>query len=139
VVVEKEWIDDNPEFALSTTVEVTLVCDDPIVDGFECAVLRGADGQYCSQRFIDPNNPGEWQVFPHFEGTECFAFEEEMQAVLTDQSDCESLFLLPGQGDSCVIVNTRLYAGIPTLSQYGLMLMALLMLGFGAVAYRRFI
>ncbi len=34
--------------------------------------------------------------------------------------------------------NTRIYEGIPTLSQYGLALMALLMLGVGLVGFRRF-
>jgi len=38
-----------------------------------------------------------------------------------------------------VIVNTRLYAGIPTLSQYGLLLLMLMMMGVGAVAFRRFV
>ena len=43
-----------------------------------------------------------------------------------------------GRGGECTVVKTRLYAGIPTLSQYGLLLMALLMLGVGLVGFRRY-
>ena len=64
--------------------------------------------------------------------------EEPEPGVLPDVSDCESIPLAPGLDGSCTIVNTRLYAGIPTLSEYGLMLMALLMLGMGLVAFRRY-
>jgi len=138
VVVEKIWIDDNPQFQQSTVVEVTLECDGPIIGGFQCLNGEGGNGNFCQEQFIDPSNPGEFLVLPHFEGTNCSATEEPIVGVLTDESDCEELIVFPGQGDSCVIVNTRLFAGIPTLNQYGLILLALLMLGVGAVAYRRF-
>ena len=39
---------------------------------------------------------------------------------------------------TCAITNTVFYEGIPTLSQYGLALLALLMLGVGFVGIRRF-
>jgi hypothetical protein len=30
---------------------------------------------YCIGQFIDPNHPGEFEVLPHFDGTECSATE----------------------------------------------------------------
>lgn len=138
VIVEKIWIDERPEFQGSTFVDVTLECDGPIVGGYPCLNGDGSNGNYCRQKYIDPNNPGEFLVWPHFEGTFCFATEVPIVGVLTDESDCEEMIVFPGQGDRCVIINTRLYAGIPTLNQYGLMLLALLMLGVGFVAFRRF-
>lgn len=137
VVVAKEWIDEHPEFILPTFVEITLVCDDPIVGGYPC-LAEGPGGGFCAQRYIDPDNPGEFEILPHYEGTSCFAREEAIQGVLTDDSDCAQLNLLPGQGDSCVIINTRLFAGIPTLNRYGLILLVLMMIGVGAVGLRRF-
>jgi hypothetical protein len=137
VIVEKIWIDDNPEFQQSTVVEVTLECNGPIIGGFQCFGGEG-NGNFCREQFIDPSNPGEFEVLPHFEGTTCSATEEPIVGVLTDESDCQEMIVFPGQGDSCVIVNTRLFAGIPTLNQYGLILLVLLMLGVGGVAYRRF-
>jgi len=142
VIVEKEWIDEHPEYQLPTIVEIGLECDAEIIGGFPCLLFGNegnGGGNYCAEQYIDPNNPGVFEVYPHFSGTECTATEELIDGVLTDESDCESMIIFPGQGDGCVIVNTRLFAGIPTLSQYGLILLALMMLGMGAVAYRRFI
>lgn len=131
VVVNKVWIDEHPEFLSSNIVEVLVQCDSEIIDGFF------DDGFWFIQAFIDPANPGEFLVFPLFTGTTCVATEEPIQGVDTDQSDCENMQLFPGIGDSCVIFNTRLFAGIPTLGQHGLLLLALLLLAVGFVAYRR--
>jgi hypothetical protein len=57
--------------------------------------------------------------------------------VEADSSDCARVPLLPGA--DCTLVNTLFYEGIPTLSQYGQALMALLMLGIGFVGLRRFV
>ncbi len=43
-----------------------------------------------------------------------------------------------GKGDSCTITNTVFFEGIPTLSQWGVAIMALLMLAVGLVGFRRF-
>ncbi|MDX1410259.1 MAG: hypothetical protein R3330_19045, partial [Saprospiraceae bacterium] len=132
VVVEKVWIDENPEFQGSTVVEITLQCDSEIIGGFMNGNL------WFIEAFIDPQNPGEFQVYPLFTGTTCIATEEPIAGVLTDQSDCENMMLFPGVGDSCVIINTRLYAGIPVLSRGGLALLILLMSVVGLVAVRRY-
>jgi hypothetical protein len=131
VVVEKVWIDENPVFEQSTVVEITLECDSEIINGF-------FDGDaWLIEAFIDPSNPGEFQVYPLFSGTTCVATEELMAGVITDQSDCENMMLFPGVGDSCVIFNTRLFAGIPTLGREGLIALIVLMLGGGLLAFRR--
>jgi len=38
----------------------------------------------------------------------------------------------------CTATGTQFFEGIPTLSQYGMALMALLMLGVGFIGFRRF-
>jgi hypothetical protein len=45
----------------------------------------------------------------------------------------------PGDDISCEIVNTVFFEGIPTLNQYGMAILALLMLGVGFVGFRRFV
>ncbi len=47
--------------------------------------------------------------------------------------------IAPGQGDECTITNTVFFEGIPTLSQYGMAIMVLLMLGVGFVGMRRIV
>ena len=43
-----------------------------------------------------------------------------------------------GGSAECTITNTVFFEGIPSLNQYGLAIMALLMLGMGMVGFRRF-
>ena len=42
-------------------------------------------------------------------------------------------------GREVLITNTVFFEGIPTLNQYGMAIMALLMLGVGFVGFRRFV
>ena len=72
------------------------------------------------------------------DGETCTVTETPEPGVLQDLDDCDGLEIAPGQDASCTITNTRFYEGIPTLSQYGLLLLSLLMLMMGAIAVRRF-
>jgi len=47
--------------------------------------------------------------------------------------------VFPGDEEDCDFTNTVFFEGIPTLSQYGMAIMALLMLSVGFVGFRRFV
>ncbi|MFC1695641.1 DUF11 domain-containing protein [Pseudomonadota bacterium] len=70
----------------------------------------------------------------------CTAYEVGIDASEVESSDdCDPRMLVEAGGSNgCEITNTVFFEGIPTLSQYGLALMALLMLGMGMVGFRRF-
>jgi hypothetical protein len=141
VDVSKVWIDENPQFEGQNIAEATWSCTNP---AFGCIGTAGLNGILCSGRLNFFGNPGEdsFEVFPSWDGTTvCTIDEVEVLDgnVEIDDSECAAVAVAPGEGGSCTIYNTRLYAGIPTLSQYGLALMALLMLGMGFVAFRRVI
>ena len=143
VTVNKVWIDENQGFNNPTLVEITFSCNAEIFgvcpDSTEGCRYQG-DDIWVTERYIDPDNPAEFLVLPHWDGsTVCSATEEPEAGVIQDQDDCAAIPLAPGVDGSCTITNTRFYEGIPTLSQYGLMLLSLLMLGMGAVAFRRYV
>jgi hypothetical protein len=103
------------------------------------------DGSVCnangSLNFNGNPDTDSFFVLPDWEmGTLCSITEVNVfdGGVEIDDSDCQGLVVFPGQGASCTIFNTRLFEGIPTLSQYGLGILALMMLGFSFVAFRRF-
>ena len=52
-------------------------------------------------------------------------------------NDCGAVEVFPGDDVECSFTNTVFFEGIPTLSQYGLAIMALLMLGVGFIGFRR--
>lgn len=80
-------------------------------------------------------------IYPDYDGSSyCTVVEVDVpSSVEADSSDCDRVDVPLGAGEaSCTIYNTAFFEGIPTLSQYGIALMALLMLGAGMVATRRF-
>ncbi len=137
VEVTKVWIDENPQFNAQNVAGATWSCSNvafPCEEGF----INECDGGNLD--FF--GNPGEdsFFVFPDWEsGTSCSITEVNLleSGIEVDDSECQGLLVFPGAGASCTIFNTRLFEGIPTLSQYGLGLLALLMLGMGFVAFRR--
>lgn len=54
-------------------------------------------------------------------------------------NDCGTITVEPGDEVDCSFTNTVFFEGIPTLSQYGMAIMVLLMLGVGFVGFRRFV
>jgi hypothetical protein len=71
--------------------------------------------------------------------TTCSAWENIYASEVESSDDCGPRAIPAGGSSSCTITNTVFFEGIPTLSQYGLALMALLMLGVGVVGLRRFV
>jgi hypothetical protein len=83
------------------------------------------------------------EVIPDYPSSTCFAEEDHVASAVETTSDCggwkdPGMEVSAGEGDSCTITNTLFFEGIPTLNQYGLAIMALLMLGIGMVGFRRF-
>ena len=69
---------------------------------------------------------------------ECYATEKVKESGVEVVEDCTKVRELgPGESDECTFVNTVFFEGIPTLNQYGMALLALLMLGLGGIAFRR--
>ena len=66
-------------------------------------------------------------------------------SVDVDESDCgpdgtnDGVLPADGSGLACTITAVAFFEGIPTLSQYGMAIMVLLMLGVGFVGFRRFV
>ena len=73
-------------------------------------------------------------------GTVCSASDEIVSSAVDTSQDCTSgKNISPGGSNSCKYDYSVFFEGIPTLSQYGLAIMALLMLGVGFVGFRRFV
>jgi hypothetical protein len=115
---------------------VEIKCDSEIDGGFQ---KDGDDHWYLTDLLGD----GESLVasVDVTEGdAECSATETILQSgVESSPSGCGPVDLGPGGSQTCTFTNTVFFEGIPTLSQYGLALMALLMLGVGFIGFRRFV
>lgn len=146
--VHKEWvIDENGVASVSPAYRLELFCDGEILGGAsqgqsDIWYLELYEGS--SLGFIDQDFQPD--VYPNWDGgTNCWVIETIYDDSVEASNGCGSendpglLVTISGSEPSCTITNTVFFEGIPTLSQFGLALLALLMLGIGFVGMRRFV
>jgi hypothetical protein len=138
--VTKVWIDDHPEFNNPTFAKAKWNCYNVQFDEYRDGFF-GCDGDECGNlHFYGTLSTDNFSVYPDWDGSTYCSVEERVfeSGIESNASTCSHLVVTPGVGNACTITNTRFYEGIPTLSQYGLAILALLMLGVGMVGFRRF-
>jgi hypothetical protein len=135
--VTQQWLLLNDEVVIDDSARVNLFCANAL-DG---------DGE-------DNNGIMSWSwiltgdgdsrtatVYPHQDGsTNCWVEERVAPSAVEHDNDCSDSFpvLIGDEPHFCTVTNTVFFEGIPTLSQYGLLLFSALMLLTGMVATRRF-
>jgi hypothetical protein len=156
VVITKEWditnaINGGNYYSLDADIEVT--CDGVL--GMEPGHRRHGKYEYKWKLedgdYTDGIATLTLDVYPYYDGEgECWAKEDDVDSAVEISSTCGNydwnlkelvgtMDVDVGQGNSCTITNTLFFEGIPTLNQYGMAIMALLMLGVGFVGFRRFV
>jgi len=113
--------------------------DDKLGDNVDMAVIKNKviPDWYPTVPVTDPPTKQPTSV--------CWATESGQDSAVETKSTCGSteatagMKVSLGSGDSCEMINTVFFEGIPTLNQYGMAIMALLMLGLGFVGFRRFV
>ena len=80
-------------------------------------------------------------VTPQWPSSDCWIVEAVYDDAVDVDNNCQfgDLSISHGVGNSCVVTNSIFFEGIPMLSQYGLAILALLMLSIGMVGFRRFV
>jgi hypothetical protein len=156
IEVTKDWdvVNDGGEF-YSFDADIKIGCDAEILEGYRKSGKSNKNWYY-KTKLHDPEDYTDGMavitvnVIPDYDGkTECWAEEDDVDSAVEVSSTCGTYSkelgwkgtMNPkvGVGDSCTITNTLFFEGIPTLNQYGMAIMALLMLGVGFVGFRRFV
>jgi len=113
---------------------VYIQCNAPI------AGVSGYEGYWTKGCTLFGDSSCTAVVTPDPSGSFCTTWETVQDSSVEKSNNCGSgLSIAPGVGNSCTYYYTVFFEGIPTLSQYGLAIMALLMLGVGFVGFRRFV
>jgi hypothetical protein len=136
--VYKDWNVFNEDEGGSEVIEqadVTIWCDARITNGGYYDEL--SENWYLSD-YLGDGESLTARVSTLTGTANCWAFEDVYESGVESSDDCYSRPIVAGGNSSCTFTNTVFFEGIPTLSQYGLALMALLMLGMGMVGFRRF-
>jgi len=140
VSVTKEWIiEGEGGDALDPSYKLTLYCEDEIIGG----KYSNWSGNWKKKFYNDYGTSDHTYtaaVIPDwYNGTNCWVNEDVWDSSVEVDNNCNDLDVVIGDGDSCTITNTVWFEGIPTLSEYGMAILALLMLGVGFVGFRRFV
>ena len=133
--IHKEWLFEGEELGIDDGAKIELECANPWDGDGEFS------GNYMYWDWIVYGNQSlTAMVYPDFAGqTYCRASEEPFSSAVEQDNRCANWIPVSiGDGPiSCNMVNTVFFEGIPTLSDYGLLLFALLMLTTGVAAVRR--
>ena len=120
LTVYKKWFGGSGEDA---DVTISLSCE---------------SGEYSGERFINEGSPGGWEISEiDPEGILCNVSEEVRDNFSPDIIDCQGLYILPGKGEACTLVNTKIVKRIEMLNRYGKIVMIVLVLAVGLVAVKR--
>ena len=134
ITVYKSWASDLEDQPIELVADALYTCFDVYTspDGSGGAVdVNGSlsfAGVYDSD-VIDG-------IYPASQDSYCTVTEVNLEDwIEADDSDCDRVPVVSGA--ECTIYNAAFFEGIPTLNHYGMAFLALLMLGAGAVAFRR--
>jgi uncharacterized repeat protein (TIGR01451 family) len=137
VTVTKEWEGVTADEGIDLLAIADYECNN-VREASDSLVLTSVEGSLNFQGETD--SEVITGLYPDYGGSSyCAVTELKLDSAAEgDDSDCANLPISLGEGNSCTIYNTVFFEGIPTLNQYGLMLMALLMLAIGAIGFRRY-
>ncbi|MEJ8568910.1 IPTL-CTERM sorting domain-containing protein [Elongatibacter sediminis] len=167
IEITKDWIIEGSDTSqdVSTDYRLTLWCDAEIIGGinlFEVMQAGGSDNiiigppgcgflvkggesnqlipiyDWCLSFNGEGDDVFNAEVIPEYPDSNCYVVETVYDSAVEVDNGCGSLTVAAGGSASCTITNTVFFEGIPTLSQYGLAILAMLMLGVGFVGFRRF-
>jgi len=114
--------------------DVTITCDSAITGEDE------VDGVWTKSGDLGDGGTLIAEVDVSTGPATCSASEEILDSSVESSSEgCGEVQLSAAGSHTCTFTNTVFFEGIPTMNQYGLALLALLMLGIGAVGLRRFV
>ena len=141
VSITKVW---NMEGAGGNEVDMDstfyITSEGSITGGSPC-MSGPADGHLsCAMLSFSGEGTQSVAVTPAVGGTDVYIAEMNQDSAVEVSSDCGGMVsVAPGDAAaSCTYTNTVFFEGIPTLNQYGMAILVLLMLGVGFVGFRRF-
>jgi len=120
LTVYKKWIGGSGE---EEDVQVSLECE---------------NGDYSGYRYVNEGSPDGWEISQFDpEGILCNVSESVRDTFSPDIIDCQGLYIRPGRGEECTLINTKIVKRIEMLNRYGKVVMIVLVLAVGLVAVRR--
>ena len=136
LTVTKEWLYPREELVVDDDAVIKLFCNG-VFDGDGEKIGGGMKWSW-----VFDGNPDSRiaTVFPDFAGTtECWTEETSNASAVETSSSCsDPITINLGDGQrNCIVTNAIFFEGIPTVNEYGLILISALMLMTGLITVRR--
>ncbi len=136
LTVNKTWLYPSSTFDTDEGFNLYFYCDTEIDGGY---TYEGDSYWYQDVYGLEGDDSHSISVHPTWQGNTCWVYESPYSNfVEVDASDCQGVAIELGSDASCEVINTVFYEGIPTLSHYGIAVLALSLLGLGMVGFRRY-
>lgn len=143
--VSKEWVvEGSIGNALKPVARIELESSAYVEGSKEC----NNSPNWCRKVMFDKGPESETktlEVETSYMGTVIYLDEDVMDDTFESENDCNGMVTVYPTGyqgndgmEQCTFTNTAYFEGIPTLNQYGMALLALLMLSVGLLGFRRF-
>jgi hypothetical protein len=142
ITVTKTWIIEGADQGFNGNHNIVGVCDSLLhgPTSNEGCLLGSCYSAVYEEFAAEGSKDYEFTIVkPRYPFSNCQFFEDTFDNVIESENGCGRMRLSAGDDVDCEIVNTVFFEGIPTLNQYGMAILALLMLGVGFVGFRRFI
>jgi hypothetical protein len=140
--IEKVWEFNSEDVDVSDFSSISWNCSNVVEAGLDNAVttIAGFFNVSGNDTVTINGQPNPW-AGTLGGTTTCWAFENAFDSAVESDQGCSggTSFSTDSLTGGCTITNSVFFEGIPTLSQYGLAIMALLMLGVGFIGFRRFV
>lgn len=121
LTVYKKWIGGQGN---EPDVEVRLDCDAVAAPG---------------PRYINEGLPGSWDIRDIDPGgVRCDVTEAPRDSYVAEENDCKGLLIVPGRGEECTMVNTKIVKRIEMLNRYGKAVLVVVILVAGLIAARKY-
>lgn len=136
--VTTEWnVNDGTGDMVSQESDITIMCNEEIAGG----IFNDEDDYWYFYDDLVGDDSVTVSVNTQTDGGAYCKAEDSVSSSSVDKiSTCNgNFFLQPGGSSGCGFVYSVFFEGVPTLNQYGLAILALLMLGVGFVGFRRFV
>jgi hypothetical protein len=146
IAVTKTWVIEGADQGFDGYHEIGLLCSSRVTSPWGDSYDYCIPQQNVCAAYIFRPDASEGSIDyeftipkPAYPFTQCVVGEYNRDNVIEVDNGCGQLKASAGDEIECEVINTVFFEGIPTLSQYGMAILALLMLGAGFVGFRRWV
>lgn len=133
--VNKQWVlDPDLIYSVELVADVTISCTSEILE----SDAQEVNGEWLVERQLVGESESTTVMIDTTSGAAvCGATEQPLPGYVDVDNGCVDSPVSSDENVDCTITNTLFFEGVPTLNRFGMVVLSLLVLGFGLLVQRR--